>query len=140
MDDPGGVQEDVRQLRGLVDYAAANEFQPWSAGELTEMLRRRGYSENRSSRIGWYKVRPDGVEIFPDHVFDQLKGNAIRRIIHAFDDPGGNRLHLQMFAGPVAPLAAHEKEAVRSLPDENDRGENAAFPDRLFQGEKGALP
>ena len=30
------VQEDVRQLRGLVDYAAANEFQPWSAGELTE--------------------------------------------------------------------------------------------------------
>jgi penicillin-binding protein 1B len=36
-----------------------------SADELTEMLRRRGYTENRSSRIGWYKVRPDGVEIFP---------------------------------------------------------------------------
>ena len=36
-----------------------------SAGELTELLRRRGYTENRSSRMGWYKVRPDGVEIFP---------------------------------------------------------------------------
>lgn len=36
-----------------------------SAGELTELLLRRGYTENRSSRIGWYKVRPDGVEIFP---------------------------------------------------------------------------
>jgi penicillin-binding protein 1B len=36
-----------------------------SASELTELLRRRGYSENRSNRIGWYKVRPDGVEIFP---------------------------------------------------------------------------
>ena len=36
-----------------------------NAVELTELLRRRGYTENRSSRVGWYKVRPDGVEIFP---------------------------------------------------------------------------
>jgi penicillin-binding protein 1B len=36
-----------------------------SAAELTELLRRRGYTENRSSRMGWYKVRPDGVEVFP---------------------------------------------------------------------------
>lgn len=36
-----------------------------TTGELTEMLRHRGYTENRSNRLGWYKVREDGVEIFP---------------------------------------------------------------------------
>jgi penicillin-binding protein 1B len=35
------------------------------ADELTEMLRRSGYTDNRANRLGWYKVRPDGVEIFP---------------------------------------------------------------------------
>jgi penicillin-binding protein 1B len=36
-----------------------------TAGELCEMLRHRGYTDNRSNRLGWYKVREDGVEIFP---------------------------------------------------------------------------
>ncbi len=36
-----------------------------SADELVEMLRRCGYTDNRANRLGWYKVRPDGVEIFP---------------------------------------------------------------------------
>lgn len=36
-----------------------------SADELVTELRRRGYSESRSNRVGWYHVRPDGVEIFP---------------------------------------------------------------------------
>jgi penicillin-binding protein 1B len=33
--------------------------------ELGEMLRLRGYTDNRSNRLGWYKVREDGMEIFP---------------------------------------------------------------------------
>jgi penicillin-binding protein 1B len=33
--------------------------------ELVEALRRRGYSTDRSNRIGWFHLRPDGVEIFP---------------------------------------------------------------------------
>jgi penicillin-binding protein 1B len=36
-----------------------------TVAELTELLRRRGYTDNRSNRLGWYKIRPDGVEIFP---------------------------------------------------------------------------
>jgi len=36
-----------------------------TTAELSEMLRRRGYSDNRSNRLGWYKIRQDGVEIFP---------------------------------------------------------------------------
>lgn len=33
--------------------------------ELVEALRSRGYSTDRSNRVGWYHIRPDGVEIFP---------------------------------------------------------------------------
>lgn len=36
-----------------------------TVAELTELLRRRGYTDNRSNRLGWYKIRQDGVEIFP---------------------------------------------------------------------------
>jgi penicillin-binding protein 1B len=36
-----------------------------TVAELTELLQRRGYTDNRSNRLGWYKIRPDGVEIFP---------------------------------------------------------------------------
>ena len=36
-----------------------------TVAELTETLRTRGYTDSRSNRVGWYKVRPDGVEIFP---------------------------------------------------------------------------
>lgn len=38
---------------------------PLTLGELGEMLRLRGYTESRSNRLGWYKMRSDGVEIFP---------------------------------------------------------------------------
>ncbi len=33
--------------------------------ELVGMLRRRGYNEMRTNRLGWFHVRPDAVEIFP---------------------------------------------------------------------------
>jgi penicillin-binding protein 1B len=33
--------------------------------ELVAALRRRGYTESRSNRMGWYHVREDGVEVFP---------------------------------------------------------------------------
>jgi penicillin-binding protein 1B len=36
-----------------------------ASDELVALLRRRGYNESRSNRIGWYHVRADGVEIFP---------------------------------------------------------------------------
>jgi len=38
---------------------------PLTQDELVEALRRRGYTTDRSNRIGWYHVRSDGVEIFP---------------------------------------------------------------------------
>ena len=36
-----------------------------TSDELVEMLHKRGYTDNRTNRMGWYKVRQDGVEIFP---------------------------------------------------------------------------
>lgn len=33
--------------------------------ELVDALRRRGYSTDRSNRVGWFHVRPDGIEVFP---------------------------------------------------------------------------
>jgi penicillin-binding protein 1B len=33
--------------------------------EMEQALRRRGYNESRTNRIGWFNVRADGVEIFP---------------------------------------------------------------------------
>jgi len=47
-----------------------------SPEEVIEQLRRSGYSESRSNRMGWYHVRPDAVEIFPgpDSYFDQEPG------------------------------------------------------------------
>lgn len=44
--------------------------------EIAAQLRRCGYSESRSSRMGWYHLRPDAIEIFPgpDSYFDQEPG------------------------------------------------------------------
>src|SRR5262249_14889531 len=36
-----------------------------SSSELVEHLRRAGYGESASNRMGWYHVRPDAVEIIP---------------------------------------------------------------------------
>ena len=36
-----------------------------SALELVSMLRRRGYNELRTNRLGWFNLRPNAVEIFP---------------------------------------------------------------------------
>lgn len=44
--------------------------------EIAERLRRSGYSESSENRMGWYRLRPDGIEIYPgpDSYFDQEAG------------------------------------------------------------------
>lgn len=44
-----------------------------SPAEVVEQLRRSGYTESRTNRMGWYHLRPDAMEIFPgpDSYFDQ---------------------------------------------------------------------
>lgn len=37
----------------------------FTSEEIVNSLRRRGYTEARSNRMGWYHVRADGVEVFP---------------------------------------------------------------------------
>jgi penicillin-binding protein 1B len=39
--------------------------EPARADEIAEYLRRCQYSESNSSRAGWYRVRPDGIEVNP---------------------------------------------------------------------------
>jgi len=38
---------------------------PLTPDELVDALRRRGYSTDRSNRVGWFHVRADGIEVFP---------------------------------------------------------------------------
>lgn len=47
-----------------------------SAAEIVAQLRRSGYGDSRSNRMGWFSVRPNSVEIFPgpDSYFDQEAG------------------------------------------------------------------
>lgn len=62
--------------------------------EIIEQLRRSGYSESRTNRMGWYHRRPDAVEIFPgpDSYFDQeagvikFAGNRVAQIISLRDN------------------------------------------------------
>jgi penicillin-binding protein 1B len=44
--------------------------------EIVAQLRRSGYTESHGNRMGWYRIRPDGIEVFPgpDSYFDQEAG------------------------------------------------------------------
>lgn len=44
-----------------------------TADDVINALQRAGYSESRANRMGWFHVRPDGVEVFPgvDSYFNQ---------------------------------------------------------------------
>jgi len=65
-----------------------------SPAEIVAQLRRSGYGESRSSRMGWYHLRPDAVEIFPgpDSYFDQeaavikFQGDRIVQIVSTQDN------------------------------------------------------
>ncbi len=62
--------------------------------EIVNQLRRGGYSESRTNRMGWYHVRPDAIEIFPgpDSYFDneagviKVTGNHVAQIISLRDN------------------------------------------------------
>ncbi len=47
-----------------------------SAEEIAAQLRSSGYTEARDNRLGWYHMRPDGIEVFPgpDSYFEQEAG------------------------------------------------------------------
>ncbi len=66
-----------------------------SAGELVSALRRRGYTQSPSNRLGWYRERPegDGVEVYPSRIaapeieggIVYLRGGRVEKI-HALSD------------------------------------------------------
>ncbi len=63
-------------------------------GEIVSRLRAAGYSEATANRSGWYRVRPDGVEIFPgpDSYFAgeaavvKFAGERVARIVSLRDN------------------------------------------------------
>ncbi|HEY1754762.1 MAG TPA: PBP1A family penicillin-binding protein [Bryobacteraceae bacterium] len=66
--------------------------QPARADEIAEYLRRCQYSESNSSRAGWYKIRPDGIEVNPGpDAYDQegavikIAGGRVTQIISLAD-------------------------------------------------------
>ena len=62
--------------------------------EIVAQLRRSGYTESHGNRMGWYRIRPDGIEVFPgpDSYFDQeagviqIQNNRVTRIISLRDN------------------------------------------------------
>jgi penicillin-binding protein 1B len=76
-------------------YAAPRPVQldqPARADEIADYLRRCQYSESNSSRAGWYRVRPDGIEINPgSDAYDQegavikITGGRVTQIISLAD-------------------------------------------------------
>jgi penicillin-binding protein 1B len=58
-----GAFAETAQLFATPETIAVGD--PLTSAELVAGLRRRGYSEQRSNRLGWYHERYDGVEIFP---------------------------------------------------------------------------
>ena len=71
--------------------------------ELVAMLRRRGYTESSKNRMGWYNVRPDGVEVFPgaDSYLDDepgvifIRAGNVTRIISNRDNTERPRFPLE---------------------------------------------
>src|ERR1700678_220975 len=88
-----------------VVYAAPRPVtlgQPARPEEIAEYLRRCEYSESNSSRIGWYKVRPDGIEVNPGpDAYDQegavikIAGGRVTQIISLADHTDRNEYLLE---------------------------------------------
>ncbi len=78
-----------------VVYAAPRPVllgEPARAEEIAEYLRRCDYSESNRSRAGWYRVRPDGIEVNPGpDAYDQegavikISGGKVSEIISLAD-------------------------------------------------------
>ena len=78
-----------------VVYAAPRPVlvgEPARTDEIAEYLRRCLYSESNSSRAGWYRVRPDGIEVNPGpDAYDQegavikIAGGRVSEIISLAD-------------------------------------------------------
>jgi penicillin-binding protein 1B len=76
--------------------------EPARAEEIAEYLRRCQYSESNSSRVGWYRVRPDGIEINPGpDAYDQegavikITGGRVTQIISLADHTDRNEYLLE---------------------------------------------
>ena len=75
----------------------------FSASDIVARLRRSGYSESRSNRLGWFNAKSDSVEIFPgpDSVFDQeagvlnFAGGKLTRIVSLRDNTPRNQYQLE---------------------------------------------
>lgn len=73
---------------------------PVQVEEIVSALRRRGYSQSPSNRLGWYRPRPegDGVEIYPSRIaapeieggIVYIKGGRVEKI-HALSDHSERR-------------------------------------------------
>ncbi len=71
--------------------------------ELIAALRKRGFTESRSNRLGWYNERSDGLEIFPgvdswvgsEPGVVMIKSGTVQRIVSSRDNTERNRYFLE---------------------------------------------
>jgi penicillin-binding protein 1B len=77
--------------------------EPMTAAEVAGTLRRAGYSETKTNRVGWYQVVPGGIEIFPgpDSYFQaeagliKVKDSKVERIVSLGDNTDRQRYDLE---------------------------------------------
>src|ERR1039458_4224549 len=72
-------------------------------GEIAGLLRRAGYTETKSNKVGWYQMVPGGIEIFPgpDSYFQaeagliKVDGGKVERIVSLGDNTDRQRYDLE---------------------------------------------
>jgi penicillin-binding protein 1B len=77
--------------------------EPMKSGEIAGTLRRAGYSETKTNRVGWYQLVPGGIEIFPgpDSYFQaeagliKVAGGKVERIVSLGDNTDRQRYDLE---------------------------------------------
>src|ERR1017187_10015405 len=92
-----------------------------TAAEIAADLRRAGYTEVKSNRIGWYELVSGGIDVFPgpDSYFEaeagaiKIKGGTVERIISLNDNTDRQRYDLEPEV--VTNLSDHAREKRRLI-------------------------
>ncbi len=116
---------------------------PIGAAEIAADLRRGGYSESQSNPIGYYRMRPDAIEIFPqvESYFDQEAGlvkfasGKISQIVSLRDNTQRSQYQLepQLITNVSGVREKRRMVAFRDIPPVLVQAVTSAEDKRFFQ-------
>ena len=116
---------------------------PDSAADIAADLRRGGYTESQNNPIGYYRMRPDAIEIFPqvDSYFDQeaglikFSGGKISQIVSLRDNTQRSQYQLepQLITNVSGVREKRRMVAFRDIPPVLVQAVTSAEDKRFFQ-------